>query len=153
MPGLKYDELFLAGALANELAPEAVLGVHQEYIHAGGAAGMLAIQLLLRWAAGWEGEVTVCAAGDVHCKHICAGRAAGRARLAAAAAAEEAATATAPCLWLMYSHQPAGCRCGRDQRQQLLLHTVVAGAHWQGRQASAAAAACHGGLASLSGRV
>ncbi|PRW60619.1 homocysteine S-methyltransferase isoform A [Chlorella sorokiniana] len=35
VPGLEYDELFLAGALANELAPEAVLGVHREYIHAG----------------------------------------------------------------------------------------------------------------------
>lgn len=35
VPGLKYDEMFLAGALANELAPEAVLGVHREYIHAG----------------------------------------------------------------------------------------------------------------------
>lgn len=35
VPGLKYDELFLAGALANSLAPEAVLGVHGEYTAAG----------------------------------------------------------------------------------------------------------------------
>ena len=35
VPGLKYDELFLAGAMANSLAPEAVLGVHGEYTAAG----------------------------------------------------------------------------------------------------------------------
>ena len=38
VPGLKYDELFLAGALANSLAPEAVTAVHREYIAAGGLA-------------------------------------------------------------------------------------------------------------------
>ena len=35
VPGLKYDQLFLAGALANDLAPEAVAAVHREYIAAG----------------------------------------------------------------------------------------------------------------------
>ncbi|PSC74839.1 homocysteine S-methyltransferase [Micractinium conductrix] len=35
VPGLQYDQLFLAGALANDLAPEAVLGVHRAYIAAG----------------------------------------------------------------------------------------------------------------------
>ena len=36
VPGLKYDELFLAGALANAWAPEAVTAAHREYIAAGG---------------------------------------------------------------------------------------------------------------------
>jgi methionine synthase I (cobalamin-dependent) len=38
VPGLKYEELFLAGALANALAPDAVAAVHGEYVDAGGAA-------------------------------------------------------------------------------------------------------------------
>lgn len=35
VPGLAYDQLFLAGALANCLAPDAVKEVHAEYIAAG----------------------------------------------------------------------------------------------------------------------
>lgn len=35
VPGLAYDQLFLAGALANGLDPDAVKEVHAEYIAAG----------------------------------------------------------------------------------------------------------------------
>lgn len=35
VPGLEYEQLFLAGALANDLAPEAVSEVHRENIAAG----------------------------------------------------------------------------------------------------------------------
>lgn len=40
VPGLKYEELFLAGALANVLAPDAVAAVHREYVEAGGPGGV-----------------------------------------------------------------------------------------------------------------
>lgn len=35
VPGLPFDQLFLAGALANQLAPDVVAGVHSAYIAAG----------------------------------------------------------------------------------------------------------------------
>ena len=36
VPGLPFDSLFFAGALANVVAPEAVQDVHRQYIAAGG---------------------------------------------------------------------------------------------------------------------
>ena len=51
VPGLQYDQLFLAGALANDLAPEAVLGVHRAYIAAGSWPGWWGARLL-----DWTGE-------------------------------------------------------------------------------------------------
>lgn len=44
VPGLAYDQLFLAGALANDLAPDAVQEVHAAFIAAGGRGGAACLQ-------------------------------------------------------------------------------------------------------------
>lgn len=129
VPGLAYDQLFLAGALANDLAPDAVQEVHAAFIAAGGRGGAACMQPAACRSCRQRG-----AAPSARCLRACG----------AAPWCPLSSQTGHPCR-LLSTLSLAPCRRGRDHDQHLCLHRMVAGTDWQGSPAGGARPGLAGG--------